>query len=332
MMRTVAGIQSKWRALAVAAACAGLLGALAAPAGAKTFANTAPIAIPQTGLTMGNASPYPSKINVSGLGPSVSDVNAKFSNLSHTFPNDIDALLVAPTGKSVVLMSDTPGGNVPGGNPPCAIDATNVTLNFDDAAPSGIPDATGLASGTYKPTDDDRNLCGSNPADDWPSPAPLAPYGTTLSNFKGTDPNGTWSLYVVDDNVGDTGNMAGGWSLDISAALSPNASPSDFSFGKLKRNKKKGTATLSVDVPGPGTLTLGGKGVKHQRLGRGGATASKDVDQAGVVKLKVKAKGAKKKKLQDTGKVKLKLQVTYTPTGGDPNTETKPAKLIDNNG
>src|SRR5262245_33196376 len=38
------------------------------------------------------------------------------------------------------------------------------------------------------------------------------------------------------------------------------AKPSNrFSFGKLKRNKKKGTAKLPVTVPGPGTLTYAGK-------------------------------------------------------------------------
>jgi len=32
-----------------------------------------------------------------------------------------------------------------------------------------------------------------------------------------------------------------------------------FSFGKLKLNKKNGTATLIVDVPGAGSLALGGR-------------------------------------------------------------------------
>ena len=42
---------------------------------------------------------------------------------------------------------------------------------------------------------------------------------------------------------------------------------SKFSFGKLKRNKKRGTAKLTVKVPGPGTLTLLGKGLVRQRPG-----------------------------------------------------------------
>ena len=54
---------------------------------------------------------------------------------------------------------------------------------------------------------------------------------------------------------------------------------------------------------------------------------SKDVDDAGAATLAVKAKGNAKEKLADRGKVKVKLEVTFTPTGGDPNTETKKGKL-----
>jgi hypothetical protein len=101
-----------------------------------------------------------------------------------------------------------------------------------------------------------------------------------------------------------------------------------FTFGKLKRNKKKGTAIQKVEVPGPGDLALAGKGVKHQRAASARrAGAAKPVAAAGTVGLKVKAKGKKKKKLKRTGKVKVKIKVTYTPTGGTPNTESKRVKL-----
>ena len=69
-----------------------------------------------------------------------------------------------------------------------------------------------LLRGTYKPTDYSANPPG---ADAFPGPAPAGPYGTTLSGFNGTDPNGTWSLYVFDDGPGDSGSFAGGWSLTI---------------------------------------------------------------------------------------------------------------------
>jgi hypothetical protein len=107
-----------------------------------------------------------------------------------------------------------------------------------------------------------------------------------------------------------------------------------FTFGKVKDNKKKGTATIAVNVPGAGTLSLTGKGVKTQRAG-GGAVASKAVTAAGLVKLLVKAKGSAKKKLNKAGTVKVKVSVTYTPSEtsiggviGDPNAEAKRVKLV----
>ncbi len=97
------------------------------------------------------------------------------------------------------------------------------------------------------------------------------------------------------------------------------AKPSNaFSFGKLKRNLKKGIATLAVKVPGPGTLSLSGKGLKASK-----AVAS----AAGTVKLKLKATGKAKKKLKEKGKAKVKAKVTFTPTGGDPATKSRAATL-----
>ena len=44
-----------------------------------------------------------------------------------------------------------------------------------------------------------------------------APSGTATftSLFAGTNPNGTWSLYVADDGIANTGLIAGGWSIDF---------------------------------------------------------------------------------------------------------------------
>jgi hypothetical protein len=129
------------------------------------------------------------------------------------------------------------------------------------------------------------------------------------------------------------GTGSPGYRLNISAVIGEKASNS-FSFGKVKKNKNNGTATLAVDVPGPGTLSLSGKGVKTQRAVPG-ATASKTVSAAGIVKLKVRAKGAAKFKLNHTGKVKVKVTVVFrpgaTPAGdvaGDAKTEVKRIKLI----
>jgi hypothetical protein len=96
-----------------------------------------------------------------------------------------------------------------------------------------------------------------------------------------------------------------------------------FSLGAITRNKKKGTATLTFNVPNPGDLAGSGQGA---RVASTEAATSKAVP-AGAAKLVVKAKGKKKRKLNETGKVKLNLAITYTPTGGDPSTQSLKVKL-----
>ena len=102
-----------------------------------------------------------------------------------------------------------------------------------------------------------------------------------------------------------------------------------FSFGRLERNKKRGTAVLPVTVPGAGTLSLSGRGVAGQQAStsRAASARGRAVASASTVKLLVKGKGKKKKTLNETGKVKLNLAITYSPTGGDPSTQSVKVKL-----
>jgi subtilisin-like proprotein convertase family protein len=182
-------------ALVVMGAILALMLALgAAPAGAATFSNTGSIAIPATGTT-GPANPYPSAIAVSGLTGAVTDVKATLTGLSHTWPGDIQVLLVGPSGQNVVLLSGVGG----------ATDVVNANLTFEDAAPTVVPSI--IVSGTYRPTAATPFV--------GPPPAPPSPYGVALAIFNGTVGNGTWKLFVHDSTSGDTGSISGGWSLDI---------------------------------------------------------------------------------------------------------------------
>jgi hypothetical protein len=97
------------------------------------------------------------------------------------------------------------------------------------------------------------------------------------------------------------------------------AASNEFSFGKVKKNKKKGTAKLAVEVPGAGTLEL----AKTKKV----KGTSADAACNGEVNLGVKAKGKARKKLNKKGKAKVKAKVRFTPTGGSPNTESKKVKL-----
>jgi Tol biopolymer transport system component len=93
----------------------------------------------------------------------------------------------------------------------------------------------------------------------------------------------------------------------------------DFTFGKVKKNARKGTAKLTVNVPGAGDVDL----AKSKKV----KGAEKRATSEGSVKLAVKPKGKAKEKLADTGKAKVKAEVTYTPDGGDPSTKSKRVKL-----
>jgi hypothetical protein len=149
------------------------------------------------------------------------------------------------------------------------------------------------------------------------------------------DQRGPGYLRTVDGPTIANSGAAGGDGTDIGAfevqslpAAPGGAAANQFSFGKLKRNLRRGTAKQTVIVPGPGTLTLRGKGLVKQRLGgAGSAVASKLVSAAGKVKLLIKSKGAKKKKLNRTGKVRVRAKFTFTPTGGTANTKAKRIKL-----
>lgn len=196
-----------------------LIGVLPALAATVTRGSAASITIADAGA----ASPYPATIDVGGLYGGITDVNVTLSGLSHEASTDITVLLVGPFGQSVVLMDDAGGDS--------GRATSNITLTFDDAAPTTLPqDIDGaLFSGTFKPTPAPATPYGCN---DIPAPAstPAGPYGTTLSVFNGTNPNGIWSLYVYDDCAFGTGAIEGGWSLQI-AALGPAVTvPSDITI------------------------------------------------------------------------------------------------------
>ena len=94
-----------------------------------TFSNSTNISIPAASGTGGVAVPYPSTINVSGLGGVITKVTVSINGIAHTGPADIDVLLVGPTGQNAIIMSDV-GGDV-------AVDS--VSLVLDDSAANSLP-------------------------------------------------------------------------------------------------------------------------------------------------------------------------------------------------
>jgi len=220
----------------------------------STFCNPGPIAIPDGALTGGPATPYPSNIFVSGLAGAVSKVTLTLNNLTETRPDDLDMLLVGPNGARFVVMSDVGGQTAIG----------NVTLTLDDAAASLLPDATPLTAGTFRPT-----AVNSGSGAVFPSPAPGAPYSfaapfgaaTFATSFGGSNPNGTWSLYVVDDATGGgAGSIASACLSFVTTSDTPTTTTVTSSQNPSFTSVPSNTVTLTAHVTRTsdnGNVTLG---------------------------------------------------------------------------
>jgi Tol biopolymer transport system component len=131
---------------------------------------------------------------------------------------------------------------------------------------------------------------------------------TPNNRFIGTD---SFSIRSFDQVA--FGDRAGTVTVNV---LAP---PNDFSFGLVKKNKRKGTAKLSVNVPGPGEVALA-------QTGKLKADVQRSAGAGGVV-LSLKPRGKAKRKLVKKGSTKVLAQVTFTPDNGRPNTQSKRLKL-----
>jgi hypothetical protein len=155
---------------------------------ASQFRNTTPI-VSNSGTA---GAPYPSTINVTGAAIGIASMRVTLYDLSHQFPDHLDVLLVGPQGQEFVIMGDA-------GGPTAIPDTAPVTLSLSDFGTALLPDAGPLVTCQCFP-----NGAGAD---------------TFAEVFGGTDANGTWSLYVRDDNGVAlppevvNGMIAGGWGI-----------------------------------------------------------------------------------------------------------------------
>jgi uncharacterized repeat protein (TIGR01451 family) len=178
----------------------------------QTFQNSSAIIIPDSGP----ATPYPSEIQVSGLTNFlVGKVTVTLNGFTHSWPHDVEAFLVSPSGQEIILMEHTGG--------PYAV--SNLVLTFDSAVTASLPSNAPLSAGTFLPTE-------YTPFDPLPKFLPASSV-TSFAAFAGTSPNGIWSLYVYDDTAGNDGVIAHGWSLNLTAVspVNPTALLSVSSMG-----------------------------------------------------------------------------------------------------
>ncbi len=204
---------------------------------ATQFTNTIDITINDNAP----AASYPSTITVAGAPTIITTVRVTLFDMTHTYADDIDVLLVGPGGQTFVLMEDAGGSN----------ELVGTDITFTDTGVL-LPDESAITSGSYEPANY------STPVTTFPSPAPFAPYnepGATLhgtesggavtlnSVFGGTNPNGAWKLYVRDDTSGDVGTISG-WGLQF---LGPTAALVDIG-GRVVTATGRGIAGARVTL------------------------------------------------------------------------------------
>lgn len=250
---------SRLLAVVAMATTAALLPLAAGPAAAASFSNSNAVnGIVEAGTA--RAQPYPSTIPVSGLSGTVTDVDVGLCGFSATFPADVDILLVGPGGSPhAMFMSDVGGDNT---DPPIH-SVSNLSFSFSDQGGPVPEDAKVTNGATYRPTDDDDDAEEIVVGDTFPAPAPTpgppvdTPVGL-LSTFNGINPNGTWSLYVVDDFTaqpaqGETilPNLSCGWNIQITTG----AGGSTTTTGPTTSTTSPSTTTTTT---GPTTTTTTG--------------------------------------------------------------------------
>ncbi|HYE30724.1 MAG TPA: hypothetical protein VEH27_04805, partial [Methylomirabilota bacterium] len=171
---------------------------------------------------VGKATPYPSQIVTSNILGTIERASVRLNGLTHGYPDDLDILLVSPTGKGIVLMSDAGG----------QFDLNGATLTFTNGA-AALPDEGQINSGTFRPTDFETG-------DAFPDTTANT-FGSDLGVLAGDSPNGTWRLYVLDDQVIDGGSL-NSWTLIL--ATTPIITPAT---NRVVMNED-GTATLNIRV------------------------------------------------------------------------------------
>ena len=197
----------------------------------------------QSPWALGIADPYPSLIGIQSSNNIVSKVRVNLKKFTHARTGDVDVLLVAPNGQAVMLMSDVSDSPL-----------DNHSFTFDPTATTQLPPTGIINSGTYLPT----NYAGDEgEMDDFPSPGPeMNNYKSNLNNLRGINPNGLWSLFIVDDTPLYSGSINNGWYLQIETGW--------YRSDLVNGGGGNGVITIKVDpntqgVARSGTLTIAGQ-------------------------------------------------------------------------
>jgi hypothetical protein len=205
-----------------------------------------------------NGTPYPATITVAGAPASIGTMRVTLFDVVHAAPDNLDVLLVSPTGQKFILMADA-GDNL-------SLTTPGATLTFWDSAGQVLPNSALLTTGAYEPTSWEPNQ--SN----FLAPAPAGPYnepGSTVGGiatqtlngvFGGTNGNGVWSVYVRDDGglTTPTGinGCIGGIGLEFLTATAANG----YISGRVTTANGNGIRNA--------TMVLSGNSINGTRVAR----------------------------------------------------------------
>lgn len=196
--------------------------------------------------------------NVSGVGTNLgTDVFLEnvTLNITHTWAGDLQIFIQGPNG-NILELSTTNDDNIGAAN------YTNTV--FTDAAASFITAGVAPFTGEFRPEGVSNSL-GCNP---------IGTDGTFTfaSQFNGSNPNGTWQLYVADNASGDIGTLDS-WSINFAPCLAPTAT---LSAVAIEPCTSPGQFDITVD------LTDLGSASSVDILNNGGAPAVTNVTAPGM--------------------------------------------------
>jgi len=197
------------------------------------------------------------------------------------------------------------------GNPgSTSLKVSSIALEGGGAGQFRLQDPSSCASATLAP----RSTCQVSVTFE---PSALGGFEAQLrvnSNaFFGSDTGAVQGVGVAAPPAGTATAPIAGAGTTAPKIESPSNS---FRFGRIKLNRKLGTARLAVWLPGPGSLRFGGKGIAA--LSRSGKRTApvRNVTGQGTVLLDIGAVGAKRVALLKRGRVKVLVKVSYVPSGG----------------
>ena len=140
----------------------------------------------------------------------ITNVRLTLTNLSHTFPDDLDFLLVGPDGRNLEFWSDV-GGNT---------GFTNRSFTISDSGGTPLPNSSPLPAGTYKPADYTDPWDPAETSSNWSGlsaltinhagPAGASGFAATFGGVWGSDTN--WTVLIRDDTNMDNGSVQA-WGL-----------------------------------------------------------------------------------------------------------------------